>query len=316
MGLARTFHRGLRGGAGESGSERGGGPGLWEVVRRGRRFRNKRRRHRSRSRKPRRDGCRRTLTGCGVHLRSRSMGTGATLLVRGRMTRGGAPSMGGFLFRYVSLAALGYASSSRDMVGFAKGMGRFISGCPSLSGMTTVYMCPGVTRMIGSALRTSRMGVTYMSNNFPSSRAFARMGMTRATVTLRAKTSRVSVIVPMNGFLDKSCRKVYSRVRRLGTMYNRRRLGIVLRAKTLKDTSGVGGTSVLSVCSKTSFVGASAKGRGPTTAPRTTLIVYRTVGRCCVAANHGMKFGPTKKVGAMRSTLICCAVMGRILKRR
>lgn len=224
--------------------------------------------------------------------------------------------MGGFLFGYVSLAALGDRSDSRDIVGFARGIGGFSRRFPSLGGITTVYMCPGFTRIMGSALRIRSMGVTYMSTNFPSSRAFVRIGITRATVTLVRNTSRVSVIVSINGFLTKSCRNVYRRVRRLGTAYGRRRVGMVLRAKTLGATSGVGGTSVLSVCSNTSFVGASANGRRPTTAPRTTLIVYRTVGRCRRLANVGMNFGPTKKVGYIGSTLVCCAVIGRILNRR
>lgn len=239
-----------------------------------------------------------------------------TTLVRGGIPRGGARRIGGFLFGYVSLAALGAASDSRDIVEFARGMGQFSSRFPSLGGITTVYMCPGFTRMMGSALRMRNVGVTYMSKNFPSSRAFARMGVTRATVTLTSKTSRVSVMVPMKTFLDNSCRAVYRRVVRLGRAYGRRRLGMVLRANTLGATSGVGGTSVLSVCSKTSFVGASAKGRRPTTAPRTTCMVYRTVGRCCRRAKGGINFGPTNNVGAMGSTLVCCAVMGRMLNGR
>lgn len=239
-----------------------------------------------------------------------------TSLVRGGIPRGGARRIGGFLFAYVSLAALGDASDSRDIVQFARGMGRFSSRFPSLGGMTTVYICPGFTTVIGGALRMSKIDVTYMSKKFPSSRAFARMGMTRATLTVTSNTSRVSVMVSVNGFLDNSCRTVYRRVRRLGRIYGRHRLGMVLRANTLGDTSGVGGTSVLSVCSNTSFVGASAKGRRPTTAPRTTCIVYRTVGRCCRGAKGGVKFGPTNNVGAIGSTVVCCAVMGRLLNRR
>ncbi len=304
IGLARTLRGDVRGGAGESGRERVGGPGLrWVVDKRARR------------RRPRGGGCRRTLRGCGLSVGSRAIGRTMTGLVTRGMRRGGAASIGGFLVKDIRLASLDAASDRRDVLGFARQIGSFRSTCPSLPRITAVYMCPYFTRVIDRSLRMRKIRITYMSNDFPSSRTLVRIGMTRATLTVGSNTARVSVILSINGFLDKSCRATYSRVDRLGTIYKRHGLGMVLRAKYLGATTGVGGTSLLTVCTKTSCVGASANGLRPTTAPRTTCIVYRTVGRCCSRANVRVKFGPTKNVDAIRSTLMCCAVMGRILNR-
>lgn len=183
-----------------------------------------------------------------------------------------------------------------------------------MPGITTVYACPLFIRAMGRTLSTRRMGVTSMTNNFPSSRAFVRVGVTRATVTIVRKTSRVSIIVGLNCFLRRGCSRLDRRVRRVGRDYHSTGLGIVLRANTLRAPRDVRGTTILTICSNTSFVGASAKGNCPKTAPRTICAVYRILGGCRSVAKGHINVGITNNIHATRRTIHCCAVIGRMLK--
>ncbi len=261
-------------------------------------------------------GLGRLCTRCGYSVGSTRMGH----RIRGVVTSGFSHCSGiricGRYFDRVSLASLGMASARSGVNGVVRHIGRFRARFPRVPGITTIYVCPTLIPMAGTALRTRNIGVTTMSTYFPSSRAFVRTGMTRITLATVTNTGRVSIMRSINGFFDKLRARIVSRLRRLGSTYRKTRLGIVLRANRLRGTIRIGRTSLVTVTTNTSFVGASANGASGSTARRTMCMVYATVGRCCRGANVGVNVGPSNNVTAAGRTIRCCAVIHAMLNRR